>query len=358
MTLSRPSGPGNPMTDFCVWSNLDFEYELMAGVGYKPGPQLNKLCERWNAILSLLPGCEEASLQPGKGKTFIPWGVTPRVEELAEPESFPPAELVKSINDKRFSHALEVEFGCSLAFARVVKSVAELDAAVESCPFDWVLKHPLGVGGRERVTGKGGRGYAEARRWAESRFMEGWSLVFEPWAYERQEFSFHYLVEPDGKVEFLGQCGLVSDESGAFRGNRVSPGQIPEKSFLSITERAVDRLAQLGYWGPVSIDSFKGKLGDSPVERPLMEINARYSFGRLALELARGIPDGWSLYWWHPKARRRSAVEKTARDYPAGLEAWTPGIFRLPSFADPNGKTGSYLVVAPESKDLDELTQP
>ena len=80
------------------------------------------------------------------------------------------------------------------------------------------------------------------------------------------------------------------------------------------------------------------------VLRPIMEINARYSFGRMALELFRRVPEGWSLFWWHPKARELRAVEEKAREYP---ERWAPGVYRLPLFADPRQVTGSFLVVEP-----------
>ena len=340
-----------------VWSNLDFEYELAAGLAYRPGPQLQKLCDRWKAILRLIPDYTEAQLGPGDGGRLLCWGVTPRVEAISGSSAFPSSKLVKSINDKRFSHRLEVEFGCALAGAQVVHDMEQLELAVESCPHDWVVKHPFGVGGRERVTGKGGRGLSDAGRWAEARFREGWSLLFEPWAYRRREFSFHYQIQPDKKIDFVGHCGLVSDESGAFRGNRVLPrGQVAE-GFESTTLRAVERLAELGYWGPVGIDAFVGELGEAAVTRPLMEINARYSFGRLALELGRWIPEGWCLQWWHPKRRRLAEVEARCDEFPPDVgKSFRTGVFQLPRVADPEGGTGSYLVVARDPEMLDELT--
>jgi hypothetical protein len=355
MISSKPLEPGSLMIEFCLCPNLDFEYELAAGQNYRQRPQLEKLCDRWQAILRLLPGCEDAELGPKDGQVIVPWGVTPKTERLSAAGVFPPSSLVKLVNDKRFSHRLEMEFGCALVGSRIVEDLDDLDAAVESCSHDWVLKHPFGVGGRERVTGKKGQGFADACRWAENRIQKGWSLVFEPWAYQRTEFSFHYQIEQTGPIEFLGHCGLVSDESGAFRGNRVVPSDPARQAFLTITDKAVERLAELGYWGPVSIDAFLGTLGQAPVSRPIMEINARYSFGRMALELVRRIPQGWCLHWWHPKARCRPVVEKLARDYPDDSQSLTPGIYRLPLFADPDRRTGSYLVVAPEAALLDDF---
>ena len=324
-----------------VWSNLDFEYELAAGSHYKPTPQLRKLCRRWEAILRLLPGCEEAALGPKSDAETIPWGVTPSVAGALPKQRFCESTLIKELNDKRFSHRLERELGCALPGATIVDSVESLRAAVLANRGDWVLKHPLGVGGRERVTGKGSRLDERSQGWAASRFEEGWTLLFEPWAYRRTEFSFHFEIEEEGPT-FLGHCGLVSDESGAFRGNRVAAGAGEDPEILETLRGAMNKVWEKGYRGPVSVDSFRGFLAEEAVVRPLMELNVRYSFGRLALELFKRIPDGLSLFWWHPKARELDEVRRQSREYP---RHWSRGIYRLPSFADPQGLTGSFLVV-------------
>jgi hypothetical protein len=326
-----------------VWSNLDFEYELAAGPAFQPNPQLRKLCRRWEAVLRLLPGCEEASIGLEAGAEVIPWGVSPSIARAALGQNFPEIATVQEINDKRYSHRLEGELGCAFPGSRIVGSLSELESAVSRCRGDWVLKHPLGVGGRERVTGKAGQANPQARSWAASRFAEGWTLIFEPWAYRRTESSFHFEIEGSGAV-FLGQCGLVSDESGAFRGNRLIRESELDAVLLGTVQLAMAKVWESGYRGPVSVDSFRGFLGDKEVLRPIMEINARYSFGRMALELFRRVPEGWSLFWWHPKARELRAVEEKAREYP---ERWAPGVYRLPLFADPRQVTGSFLVVEP-----------
>ena len=326
-----------------VWSNLSFEYELANESSFRASPQLEKLCRRWEAILRLLPGCEDAVIGPQPGTELVPWGVTPSVVREVPEQRFSDLELVRELNDKRFSHQLEKELGCELPGSRVVENLEELDATIRECKQDWVLKHPLGVGGRERVTGKRGQENSQARAWAASRFEEKWALVFEPWAYRRIESSFHFEIAEGGPV-FLGQCGLVSDESGAFRGNTLKRESELDKELLRTVRVAMVRVWETGYRGPVSVDSFRGLLDDKPVLRPVMEINARYSFGRMALELFRRIPEDWSLFWWHPKARELKAVEETAQDYP---ERWAPGTYRLPRFADPRCATGSFLVVTP-----------
>lgn len=332
------------MSGRAVWSNLDFEYELAAGQTYKPTPQLQKLCRRWDSILRLLPGCEEAAIGPTPGAETVAWGVAPSVVRALPGQRFCDCTLVRELNDKRFSHRLERELDCALSGARIVDSLESLRAAVLAGRDDWVLKHPLGVGGRERVTGKGGRLDVRAQNWAASRFQEGWTLLFEPWAYSRAEYSFHFEIEEEGPT-FLGQCGLVSDESGAFRGNTVSAEVGTDSEIVNTLVLATKRIWEMGYRGPVSVDAFRGLLGEKQVVRPLMEINARYSFGRLALELFRRLPEGWSLFWWHPKARETAEVRDKARDFSG---RWEPGVYRLPSFADPTGATGSFLVVKEE----------
>ncbi len=276
----------------------------------------------------------------------LAWGVTPRVVALAPDQEFPSPNVVREVNDKRFSHQLEKRLGVELPYARVVTTVAELEAAVRDCPHDWVLKHPLGVSARERAVGKRGRLSDSGRGWAR-RQLATWSLLFEPWVEPRRDFSLHLDVGRDGSVQFVGHCQLAVDRGGVYRGNRVEPGARLADPAQACAREVAAVLAQLGYWGPVGIDAFEGMLGDQPVLRPLVEINARWSFGRLTLALRDWIPEGWCLLWSHP--------QQSVGGYQPLRGNVKAGFYGLPPEMDPQGASGTLLVVAPTPEELSRL---
>lgn len=334
------------MAEVYALCNLDFESEL-AGLPF-PAP----VARRWRYVLRLLPEAREAicldptDLGARAERPLVAWGVTSRVMQLAPQQEFPSLEVVTRVNDKRFSHELEKHFGVELPYARVVASLDELDTAVRECPHDWVLKHPFGVSARQRAVGKRGHLSESGRGWA-CKQLAHWNLLFEPWVDPRRDFSLHFHIGRDGAVDFIGHCELVPDPGGVYRGNVVLPGKAVPGEALACGRSVANELASLGYWGPVGIDAFEGMLGDRPVLRPLVEINARYSFGRLTLALRDWLPEGWCIYWSHPKHSEAAHPPLPAQP--------RPGAYGLPIEADPEGRSGTVLYVAPGEEELREL---
>lgn len=334
-------------------ANLDFEYELAAGISYQAPGVVEKLCHRWRYLLRLLPGFEGACCAEtaGSASRLAVWGVTPRVLKMAEAAglaaSLPGLEAVRKVNDKRFSHGLEQQLGVALPHTGVIASGQELDRAVRDCPYDWVLKHPFGVSGRERMLGKRGQISASARGWAERRFRQGWGLLFEPWVEQREEFSLHFQLSPSGEVEYVGACELITDAGGVYRGNRVLDRGFVDPLAVDLGGRAARVVADEGYWGPLGIDAFRGRLGPEPVLRPIVELNARYTFGRMTLALGRWLPAGWCYSWCHPKRAPRGTYQP--------LPADRPGLYALPRPVDPDGVSGTVVVLAPTALELAQL---
>ena len=343
-------------------ANLDFEYELAAPLQGHPATLPNHFSSRWRWILRLLPQARQAEcLDPnaferhGTAQDLVVWGVTPRTTRLAESlglvEHFPAVDLVRQVNDKRFSHALEQQLGIALPHSQVVESLEQFRSAVEFCPHDWVLKHPLGFSARERVVGKSRHISDSAWGWTRRKLSQHWTLLFEPWANQRQDFSLHFEVDRSGAVRFLGQCQLISDPGGVYRGNSVDPTLVPKPQALECGHQVAGRLARMGYWGPVGLDAFSGLLGDRPVLRPLVEINARCSFGRLALALRNWIPQDWCHLWWHPGP----AHPKIPPPTPLPDTPTVPGLYSLPLDVDPPQTSGTLLFIAPTNQELQQI---
>ncbi len=326
-------------------SNLDFEAELSGQSGALP----QTMARRWRYVLRLLPEARQAhcldplaAAPPHAASALVCWGVSPRISQLAGQLglTLPSPDIVRHVNDKHFSHRLEQQLGLALPGSCLVASQPELQQAVQNCNADWVLKHPLGMSGRMRVLGKRGRLDPSALGWARRQWSGGVSLLFEPWVYERQDFSLHFHLQADRSCHYLGACQMVHDTSGVFRGNQ-SPGHwVPPDQALRCAREVVQQVAALGYWGPLGIDAFTG--------RPLVEINARYSFGRLTLALREWIPEDWWLLWWHPQ-RPLSADLPPLTPHPAA------GLYRLPALADPHGASGTLVAVAASEPELEAL---
>lgn len=350
-TLSALCNPGSPVAKFAL-ANLDFEYELASPVGYRRPPVLESLMRRWRWVLRLLPEAREAECLEDFRSTdsLISWGVSPG---MATTDAFPSLEVVTKANDKRYSHQLEQQLGIALPHSQVVDSLDSLSGCVKSCPFDWVLKHPLGFSARERVVGKVGVLSDSGLGWARRKLAQGWTLLFEPWVDDRQDFSMHFDLHKDGTWRYRGACQLVGDAGGVYRGNRVLPDWAPHSEELACATRVIEQLANLGYWGPVGIDAFTGTLGGESIRRPLVEINARYSFGRLTLALGEWIPPGWSYLWWHPSFSDAHRVPTGLTPLAGQIHA---GLYALPHCADPEQASGTVVAMAATSHELAKLS--
>ena len=315
-----------------IIANFGFEHEL-AG---RPVPSIvARQSERFSHVLRLVPGWRHArpladTEQPDR---VIAWGPSETARALAGEcaRDWPAPHVVRLANDKRTSHRLETELGIGLPNAAIVTSRDDLDEAI--APFDagWIAKDPWGVAGRGQIRGVPDDPEAVDR--LRRALDEGGEFVLEPLVEIDREFSLHFDVSNES-VEFIGAADLLTDRRGTFRGNRV-PGTATDEVVASGCHVA-ERLRLSGWRGPIGIDGFEGVDRGRKTLRHVSEINARWSFGRLTLELS-AVLDGASLTWWHP---RRGTTEQTSNVVSPDSD---PGIYRLPDFADPEGASGTYV---------------
>ena len=325
------------------FANLNFEYEL---AGIPTPPKVLTFARDWKHILRLLPGHHTADCLDFGETTELPltpWGVTQNVTY----DDAPDVENVKRANSKLYSHYLEQRLGVALPYSRIIESATELTKVIDECPYDWVLKHPFGVSGRERMVGRRGIISESARGWAKKRLNQGWNLVFEPWVEKIDECSFHFQLETDGQVRGVGQTQLLTASAGVHCGNRVGLPIAGPEHLESVAREAAEHVANLGYRGPLGVDSFLGKLGEKSVLRPIVELNARYSFGRLALVLRNWIPDNFVYTWL-------LASDENVEHY-LGDRPTKEGLYRLPRCADPEALLSSVVIVAKTAERLLEL---
>ena len=238
-----------------------------------------------------------------RARVFTPWGWTPsaaaageRAGALVRPIPFP---VVARVNSKLWSHALEVEFGVVQPGAAVASSLDELrEAVARACPAPddkWVVKSPYGFAARERVLGRGPSVGEPQAKWARRRLVAGETLIFQPWLEVVREYGAVAEVRPDGAFVFHGVSDLQTN--GAGTGTGYILGRPPEPRRLAELEafaRTVgERLFREGYHGPFGMDALEHSRGF----HPLLEVNARYTMGFVALAVERSLKPAAPTFW-------------------------------------------------------------
>jgi hypothetical protein len=236
-------------------------------------------------------------------RLFTPWGWTPGalhvgegVGASVEPLSF---EVVERVNSKLWSHALEVELGVAIEGAAAASTLEELnEAARRACPRagdKWVVKSPYGFAARERVLGRGPSVEGAQAAWASKRLARGETLIFQPWLEVLREYGVIAELARDGSHTVLGVSDLQTNGAGTGTGYVLarppSPGRMRE---LEATARAVcERLHAEGYRGPVGVDAIEHARG----LHPLLEVNARYTMGFIAVAVERAMKPAEPVFW-------------------------------------------------------------
>lgn len=318
-----------------IHANLDFEYELRHGRTWTPPPPVQRHMAKWRYVLRAMPGWEDAAVAQGpQAGEWMVWGWTPKLRAwagVAEPDH---ACVIKA-NSKVFSHDLAMSLGVALPDERVCTTLDEVEAAVRGGI--WLVKHPLGVSGRERIEVRAALD-ARQRGFVERCLREGPVLV-EPLVDVAREWCVQFDVTSTG-VHRVGTAMLLTDAHGQHRGHILGLEEPPDDA-VSTAHRAAEQVRAIGYRGPLGVDGFSGTLEGQHVDRPISELNARVTFGRIAVELARHVLE--PMAWWLPSDRARPDVAPSA---------WGDGHFqRLPDHIDPDAASGS-VVLAGEAEIL------
>ena len=310
--------------------NADFETELAASGGAyrrpasfvalnrRLAPHLLLLARAGDALL-----CEECPTEPliseaarrgvelltlssakkQPGRIFTPWGWTPGTIALAGRVGarVPPVSIdtVRRVNSKLWSHALESELGVAMPGARAAASFAELAEAVAlACPRaddKWVIKSPFGFAARERVLGRGARLEGAQATWARRQFAKGETLIFQPWLERVREYGVTMEIASGGEINLLGISDLQTNGAGTgtgyLLGRQIDASRRAELEQMALVVGA--RLFREGYVGPAGVDALEHTRG----LHPLLEINARYTMGFVALAVERALSPRTPILW-------------------------------------------------------------
>jgi hypothetical protein len=339
------------------YGNFDFEHELADPVGWQRPPAIRRLLAERAAVWIGLADDGDLIWTPEEiGESFweeladfglprvrgvtdldalssdeieiVPWGwsrsafalarLTPTASASCARDDLRREAAVRAGNSRAWSFALEQELGVALPgaaglerldeFAAVVAKSAQLCGdSVET--HRWVIKSNFGMAARERILGRGSQLSDSHQRWIQRRLKSNQSaagtLFFEPWLPIREEVGLQFTIPPRtaGVPHLEGITPLLTDAQGGYRGSRFSlEATVPEKwqAAVEVALQAAVRLQELGYFGPLGIDAaVQELLNGEVVIRPLQDINARFTMGRLALGFKRQLRPSEFGEWRH-----------------------------------------------------------
>jgi hypothetical protein len=236
-------------------------------------------------------------------RLFTPWGWTPSAVAAGERAGAVvpsvPLDVVARVNSKLWSHALEIELGVALPGAALASTIEELrEAIARACPAPddkWVVKSPYGFAARDRVLGRGPVLEEAQGRWCLRRMARGETLIFQPWLAVVREYGVVAEVKDDGSFDLVGVSDLQTNGAGTgtgyVLGRRPTPARMRELERVAALVCA--RLFAEGYTGPVGIDALEHAGG----LHPLLEINARYTMGFVALAVEQQLKPPAPTFW-------------------------------------------------------------
>jgi hypothetical protein len=167
----------------------------------------------------------------------------------------------------------------------------------------WLLKANFGMSGREAIRGRGTKLDNKTGNWAARRLAGGGPIFFERLVERVAEAGIQIEIPRDGPPFLVGVTPLLVDRSGAYRGSRFGCPASEIEGWQPAVEtalRAAQMLHREGYFGPLGIDAMQYRDDHGRLRlRPLQDINARYTMGRLALGFIRILPAGWCGTWIH-----------------------------------------------------------
>ncbi len=242
----------------------------------------------------------------------IPWGWSNEVRRYVDCygwKSHAPSDTaVKYANSRSTSEKLEREWNVSLPYSRRIESLEDLSEHLRSLPDScerWVIKAEFGMSARERILGRGCLTTSD-EHWVRRRLVSSGVVFFEPWVDRFGEIGIQIDVPISGQPEFVGVTPMLVDQRGQYAGSwfsdrdvRFDTDRTEWSSAIETALRAASYLQTLGYFGPLGIDSmiYRDSNGYTSL-RPLQDINARWTMGRLSLGWKRLLQDN-EVGCWH-----------------------------------------------------------
>lgn len=319
------------------------------------------------------------------GERVVAWLPDASAEKAAQerglPLDAPSWELVSRVHDKAFAQAFALRAGYlprplrelirvfepeELIGEQASRRLAEATAGwPDPTGGRFVLKPRFGSSARGRVSGarstlQGADPSArEALEQGMERLARRGGAILEPWLERCADYSVQLHIDREHQLTVLGSLVQVSAASGqilAHRGEldsrgRVFTGAREEEALREAAAAAASAAAAEGFFGPCGVDAFAFRWEGGRVWlRPIVELNARFTIGTIAVGLVRR---------WLRSARQTldfGPGDRVGFLLAGHLEdgAASEGRHVVP-LAAPSAALRPALVFAREADDLDEL---
>ncbi|MEW6756168.1 MAG: hypothetical protein AB1505_35120 [Candidatus Latescibacterota bacterium] len=169
----------------------------------------------------------------------------------------------------------------------------------------------FGQSGRDQARVDAGGLRPEQSHWLARLLAEQGSVVVEPWLDRVCDLSFHLDILAPGQAAPRGWTRFLTDERGRYRGSWVCGGDdglagavsalLQEARLRPLLEEvaahAAAAMAESGYVGPVGVDALLYRDGDAVRLKPIVEVNPRFTMGRIALALRPHVAAGAAALW-------------------------------------------------------------
>jgi uncharacterized ferritin-like protein (DUF455 family) len=208
-----------------------------------------------------------------------------------------------------------------------------------------VIKEALGLAGQNAIRLWEPEIQDSQRRWMARVCEQGRQLVVEPWLERVRDFSVQFEMSAAG-LKLCGFTGLLNDHRGQFQANWAAPNysrRLPDlvtrlfgepkdvvarmhDTFEQLRHGLERELTEAGFQGPVGIDAFVYRDGHGTHRlKPVVEINPRYTMGRLTLELMKHTQPGrHGLFRLVTLPQARAAGAEHFQAYAAALKQRWP----------------------------------
>ncbi len=374
--------------------NGDFDLSLRAGYRPpRPGSEIARQIAELQPLALLFGGVEDTALvealppeswlvlleeagidhaqavtEPSldTGRILMPFGWNAAAAEInrryALRGEHPPLEVVRRVNARTFSAAVEQQIDPHSPYEGCFDSVAALESYLREAPTaERVVKaqHANAGLGNRRL---GAAGLDPATR----RLVEGWCaggdpVIVERWLPRREDLCLTFHLSRGGEIEGLEVHEMVNTADGAFigalfpadRDRPVAQGQ----ALGSTAEVVARRLREEGYFGPVCIDAFTW--GDRRRLRPLADLNARRHVSAGALRLWRCWDREVTVYWRLFKVPRVRLPDPEAWGRALGADAFDSrrrrGALPVSPAVDGGGRPCRRVAVLFAGRDREEV---
>jgi uncharacterized ferritin-like protein (DUF455 family) len=229
-----------------------------------------------------------------------------------------------------------------------------------------VAKQALGLAGHNSIRLWEPELLESQRQWLARAFENGRQLVLEPWLEREMDFSVQLEMESGG-LRLCGYTGLLNDNKGQYQGNFAEPAyarRIPsriqklfreppdiaarlQRLYADIATRLEVELRRLDYQGPLGLDAFvyRSPTGECRL-KPVVELNPRYTMGRLTIELMkRTCPGSQGVFRLVNRAQAKRERFETFPDWGHSLQERCP--LRLEGEPMPRIRSGAICLNDP-----------